>query len=153
MHKKWFTLLLWSVQKVKVDPLRFAFPPDYDKWQKVESQFSPGVSEGLALSLTGLSFTAVVCDSLFTWGNALFYRYSVILLLNITKTESAFNYIFILSLVSLSLFFLFNPLISPDGGISIHWLTDFPGNSTIAVFTSSPFDGTFAFLTDSQEVR
>ena len=42
---------------------------------------------------------------------------------------------------------------SPDGGISIHWLTDFPGNSTIMVFTSSPFDATFAFLTDNQEVK
>ena len=41
---------------------------------------------------------------------------------------------------------------SPDGGISIHWLTDFPGNSTIMVFTSSASDGTYAFLTDNQEV-
>ena len=45
-----------------------------------------------------------------------------------------------------------NFLFSPDGGISIHWLTDFPGNSTIMVFTSCASDGTFAFLTDNQEV-
>ncbi|XP_068749134.1 LOW QUALITY PROTEIN: cation channel sperm-associated auxiliary subunit gamma-like [Montipora capricornis] len=45
-----------------------------------------------------------------------------------------------------------NFLYSPDGGLSIHWLTSFPRNSTIVVFTSSPFDGTFAFLTNHQEV-
>ena len=43
-------------------------------------------------------------------------------------------------------------LLSPDGGHSFHWLTNFPGNSSIMVFTSSPFDGKFAFLTDDQQV-
>lgn len=42
---------------------------------------------------------------------------------------------------------------SPDSGITVHWLISFSGNSTITVFTTSLFDGTFAFLTDSQEVR
>ncbi|KAL9954498.1 hypothetical protein ACROYT_G042046 [Oculina patagonica] len=87
---------------------------EHDHWQRIESTFSADNSKGITLSLTGLAFTAFVCDSLFIWGKALFY--------------------------------------SPDGGISIHWLTDFPGNSTIMVFTSSPFDGMFAFLTDNQEV-
>ena len=43
-------------------------------------------------------------------------------------------------------------LLSPNGGNSIHWLTNFPGNSNIMVFTSTPFDGKFAFLTDDQQV-
>ncbi|CAH3111707.1 unnamed protein product [Porites lobata] len=52
-----------------------------------------------------------------------------------------------------SLFVWGNALLySPYGGHSIHWLTNFPGNSSIMVFTSSPFDGKFAFLTDDQQV-
>ena len=43
-------------------------------------------------------------------------------------------------------------LLSPDGGHSFRWLTNFPGNSGIMVFTSSPFNGKFAFLTDDQQV-
>ena len=35
----------------------------------------------------------------------------------------------------------------------MYWLTSFPGNSTIMVFAFSAADGTFAFLTDNQEVR
>ena len=50
-------------------------------------------------------------------------------------------------------FFLTSELLSsPDGGHSIRWLTSFPSNSTIVVFTSSPFDGLFAFLTHDREV-
>ncbi|KAK2573969.1 Transmembrane protein 120B [Acropora cervicornis] len=55
--------------------------------------------------------------------------------------------------VSKSLFLWGNNLLySPDGGHSIRWLTSFPSNSTIVVFTSSPFDGLFAFLTHDREV-
>ena len=48
---------------------------------------------------------------------------------------------------------VFQIFYSPDSGITVHWLISFSGNSTITVFTTSLFDGTFAFLTDSQEVR
>lgn len=41
---------------------------------------------------------------------------------------------------------------SPDGGVSLHWLTGYPGHSVITVFTCSPLDGTYAFLTELQEV-
>lgn len=68
------------------------------------------------------------------------------------KTAKCLYGVNCLSLVTFSfqlpLFF-----VSPDGGMSIYWLTTFPGNSTIMVFTFSASDGTFAFLTDNQEVR
>ncbi|PFX25178.1 Cation channel sperm-associated protein subunit gamma [Stylophora pistillata] len=84
-------------------------------WQRIESNFTAEGSEVASLlSLTDISFTPVACESLFIWGNVLFF--------------------------------------SPDGGTSIHWLKSFSGNSNITVFTSSMLDGTFAFLTDSQEV-
>lgn len=54
--------------------------------------------------------------------------------------------------LSVNSYELFVFLLSPDGGHSFHWLTNFPGNSSIMVFTSSPFDGKFAFLTDDQQV-
>ena len=68
------------------------------------------------------------------------------------------NVVFFLYLFFFCIVFVFVVVVvvfffSPDSGISIHWLTSFSGNSTITVFTSSPFDGTFAFLTDNQEVR
>ena len=54
---------------------RLCVYPDHDNWQRIESKFSADNSGVSTLSLTGVSFTAVVCDSLFIWGNALFFRY------------------------------------------------------------------------------
>ncbi|KAJ7371019.1 hypothetical protein OS493_028176 [Desmophyllum pertusum] len=102
---------------------------EYDNWQNIESEFSAINSEASYMSLTGLSFTAVVCDSLFIW--EILCSSGIDLILSARQSYT----------------------INPDGGISIHWLTSFPGNSTITVYTSSLFDGTFAFLTDNQEIN
>lgn len=49
------------------------------EWQKIESEFSVEAKSGSrSLSLLDISFTAVACNSLFLWGNALLYRYRLL---------------------------------------------------------------------------
>ena len=49
------------------------------EWQKIESEFSVEAKSGSrSLLLLDLSFTAMACNSLFLWGNALLYRYRLL---------------------------------------------------------------------------
>lgn len=54
---------------------QLCFFPESENWQRIESNLTAEGSEAASLSLTGISFTAIACDRLFIWGNALFFRY------------------------------------------------------------------------------
>ena len=55
--------------------LSHCFDQEHDNWHRIDSEFNGQDSQASSLVLSGLSFTAVVCKSLFLWGNALLYRY------------------------------------------------------------------------------
>ena len=54
---------------------QLCFFPESENWQRIEPNLTAEGSEAASLSLTGISFTAIACDRLFIWGNALFFRY------------------------------------------------------------------------------